>query len=216
MTSGYTGIGTAIWPAMGEYGHASVWSRALAVEAERRVGIEEAVGEEAHMERAAEMGEHCTQALGIDNMAGKITEFLADAHELAAQTCGGRTSWRQTAPDCFLVMLDNVVELAECTFLLDFAAEARRDRPGIALEHGDRSMLVLNLACDGAEWAVRDVPGEFPPKLSRREPPWSVLDTGNYRSTGREPNDYPQCDRLRPCFRQGRGSLAGRGGSDTS
>jgi hypothetical protein len=39
---------------------------------QRHVGIEEAVREEAHIERTAEMGEHCTQALGIDNMAGKI------------------------------------------------------------------------------------------------------------------------------------------------
>src|SRR5262249_37764986 len=123
MTSGYTGIGTAIWPAMGECGRASVWSRALAVEAERCVGIEEAVGEEAHMERAAEMGEHSTHALGIDNMAGKITKFVADARELAAQTCRCRTSWRQAAPDCFPIVLDDVVELAEHAFLLDFATE---------------------------------------------------------------------------------------------
>src|SRR5713101_7834193 len=110
MTAGYTGIGTTIRPAMGECRRASVWSRALAVEAERRVGIEEAVGQEAHMKRAAEMGEHCTQALAIDNMAGKITEFVADARELAAQTCCGRARWRKAAPDCFLIMLDDVIE----------------------------------------------------------------------------------------------------------
>jgi hypothetical protein len=66
MTSGYTGIGTAIRPAMGKCWRASVWGRSLAVEAERCVGIEEAVGEEAHVQCAAQMGKHCAQALGID------------------------------------------------------------------------------------------------------------------------------------------------------
>lgn len=84
MTSGYTGIGTAIRPAMGKCGRASVWGRSLAVEAERRVRIEEAVGEEAHVQCAAQMGEHCAPALGIDHMAGKIAELIANARELAA------------------------------------------------------------------------------------------------------------------------------------
>ena len=137
MTSGYAGIGTAIWPAMAEYGRASVWSRALAVEAERRVGIEEAVGEEAHMEGAAEMGKHRAQALGVDDMSGKITKFLADARKLAAQTCRGRAGWREAAPDRFLVMLNNIIELAQRAFLLNLPAEAGGERSRIALEHCD-------------------------------------------------------------------------------
>src|SRR5579862_1005933 len=184
MTARYTGIGTAIWPAMGEGRRASVWGRPLAIQAERRVGIEEAVGEKAHMQRAAEMGKHCAQALGIDYMAGKIAELVADARELAAQTRCAGAGWREAAPDGFLVMLNDIIELAEGAFLLNLSAEARGNRSGIALEHGNRSVLVLNLACHGAERAVRNVPGECPAKLPRREPPRSALDMRNCRSIG--------------------------------
>ena len=41
-------------------------------------------GAQADMQRAAEMGKHCAQTLGIDHMAGKIAELVADARELAA------------------------------------------------------------------------------------------------------------------------------------
>lgn len=50
----------------------------FAIEAERGVGIEEAIRQQSDVERAPEMREHCAQALGINDPARKVTQLVAD------------------------------------------------------------------------------------------------------------------------------------------
>jgi hypothetical protein len=66
-------------------------------------------------------------------MARKIAELVADAGKLAAYTRRGGADWRKAAPDRFLVMLNDIIKLTERTFLLNLSAEARGDRPRIAI-----------------------------------------------------------------------------------
>src|SRR5216683_5556722 len=113
----------------------------------------------------------------LDDAARQIAEFVADPGELVAQSCRCWSCRRQSALDRFLVMLDHIIDLCERACLLDLGAKARWTGAGIALEHGDRGMLVLNLARHGAERPVGDVPGERPSKLTGSEPPWATLDT---------------------------------------
>src|SRR5216683_3368837 len=121
----------------------------------------------------------------LDDAARQIAEFVADPGELVAQSCRCWSCRRQSALDRFLVMLDHIIDLAERAFLLDLAAKARWTGAGITLEHGDRGMLVLNLARHGAERPIGDVPGERPPKLTGCEPPGATLDVRDRRTLGR-------------------------------
>lgn len=84
--------------------------------------------------------------------------------------CRCRVGWREAAPDLVIAMLNDIIELTERSFLLNLSAEARGDRLGMALELGNRSVFALNLACNDAERAVRNVPSECPAKLPRHEP----------------------------------------------
>lgn len=116
------------------------------------------------MERPPEMPKHRSQPLCIDDAARQIAEFIADPRELVPQSRRCWSRWRQSALDRFLVMFDHIVDLAERAFLLNLAPKARWTGAGIALEHGDRGILVLNLAGHRAERPIGDVPGERPPK----------------------------------------------------
>src|SRR6266849_11017033 len=185
MTARDAGVRATIRAAVGQRRHAPVGRRVLAVEAERRIGIEETVGQQTDMERAPEMSEHRSQPLCIDDAARQIDEFISDPCELVPQSRRGWSRWRQSALDRFLVMLDHIVDLAERAFLLDLAAKARWTGAGIPLEHGDRGMLVLNLARHRAERPIGDVPGERSPKLSGCEPPWATLDVRDRRALWR-------------------------------
>ena len=97
MTARDAGVRATIRAAVGQCRHAPVGRRVLAVEAERRIGIEETVGQETDVERAPEMSEHRSQPLCIDDAARQIAEFVAYPCELAAQTCRRGSRWRQSA-----------------------------------------------------------------------------------------------------------------------
>src|SRR6266849_10382835 len=185
MTARDAGVRATIRAAVGQRRHAPVGRRVLAVEAERRIGIEETVGQQTDMERAPEMSEHRSQPLCIYDAARQIAEFIADPCELVPQSRRGWSRWRQSALDRFLVMLDHIVELAERAFMLDLAAKARWTGAGIPLEHGDRGMLVLNLARHRAERPIGDVPGERPSKLTGCDPPWTTICMRDRRTLGR-------------------------------
>src|SRR6266851_4404454 len=184
MTARDAGVRATIRAAVGQRRHAPVGRRVLAVEAERRIGIEETVGQQTDMERAPEMSKHRSQPLCIDD-AARQPKFIADPCELVPQSRRGWSRWRQSALDRFLVMLDHIVDPAERAFLLDLAAKARWTGAGIPLEHGDRGMLVLNLARHRAERPIGDVPGERPSKLTGCEPPWTTICMRDRRTLGR-------------------------------
>ena len=81
------------------------------------------------MQGPPEMGNHGAQPLAVQDPAGKIAKFLLHAAELASQSRSTRSRRAFTAK-IGLVMGDNVVELAECTFALDRQAEVGLRRSG--------------------------------------------------------------------------------------
>src|SRR3546814_8181439 len=63
-------------------------------------------------------------------------------------------------------------------FRSDLSAKPRCAGPGIAFERGDRGVLVLDHAGDGAERTVGDVPRDRAPELPRRDAPRLAIGTG--------------------------------------
>src|SRR3546814_12751862 len=61
---------------------------------------------------------------------------------------------------------------------LDLSAKPRCAGPGIAFERGDRGVLVLDHAGDGAERTVGDVPRDRAPELPRRDAPRLAIGPG--------------------------------------
>ena len=68
-------------------------------------------------------------------------------------------------------MFDDVVELPDGALALDLGLKARRGLASVALEGGDRGVLVLDFAGDGAERPIGDVPGDRAAELARAEMP---------------------------------------------
>src|SRR5271166_714808 len=133
------------------------------------------------------MPQHRAQPFRIGDAAWQVTKLVTDIGELVQEA---RRSWarrEQTAPE-ILVMLDDIVELTESVLTGNLGAEARPGLARVALEGRDRGMLVLDLAGDGAERAVGDVPGNAAPELPCAEVPGSVV-----RATR-----HGRCPRLTP------------------
>jgi len=80
------------------------------------------------MQCSPKVTQHRAQAYRIDDTAGKIAEFVADARELAQDAgrcwaCGGQATSK------ILVMFDDVVDLPDGALALDLGLKARADSP---------------------------------------------------------------------------------------
>ncbi len=107
----------------------------------------------------------------------RSAKMTGDGPSSAAAASSARAIRGPAGPDgngavtAVIEVLEKVVELAEAPLGVDFGAEPGSARPGITLERGDRGVLVLDHAGDGAERAVGDVPRHGAPELSRGEAP---------------------------------------------
>jgi len=148
---------------MGQDGGASI-SAAVSVQAERRRRLEEAIVQEADVERTRKMAEHGAYPAQVGDAAREVIKLALHALELTQNTRRGRAGRPEAPPEVF-VMLNDIVKATERALLRDFAVKARCRRPGIAFEHRDRSMLVLDLSGHGSEWTIGDVPRDGAPEL---------------------------------------------------
>ena len=110
------------------------------------------------MQRTRKVPQHCAQPGRVSDAARQVANLVPDARELAKNS---RRSWagRRQPASKVLVMLDNVVNLPKRVLARDLGAEAGTGLASVALKACDGGMLVLDLACDRAEWPVGDVPG---------------------------------------------------------
>lgn len=117
MPGGQTGVRAAIGTTARERRSRSLGARRVG-EAVGGRRIEEAVVEEADVQRPSEMGKHGAQPPAVHDPTGTIAELVADACELSSQSRPARTG-RTFLAKKRLVMGNNVVKLTECTLSLD-------------------------------------------------------------------------------------------------
>ena len=176
VAGGDAGVGTAGRLAQGGERLCRIGGR-HALEAERGRGIEEAIRERADMEGARDAGEHDAQTGPIGDHGGQMPGLNGGLVERPRDARSRRTAKRSAAlPPVEIVQ--QVIELAEPALRLDLGAKPRCAGPGIALESGDRGVLILDHAGDGAERTVGDVPRDRPPELPRRDAPRLAIGPG--------------------------------------
>src|SRR6516225_3941687 len=150
------------------------------VEAQRRCRLEEAVAEMADVEGTRQMGEHRAQPSPVGDSARERLKLLLHTIILGRKPGGGRTG-HALATTMRLVLGDDIVELAERALLLDLLSEARCRGASIAVEHGDGSMLVLDLAGDRAKRAIGNIPRERASELPGAEGPGLSINCWDHR-----------------------------------
>jgi hypothetical protein len=163
------GVGTAGWLAEGDQRRRAV-GRGRPLQAECGRGIEEAVGKRPGMERASEACEQGAQPGPVGDHRRQGTERLGGRIESPGDPWTGGAR-RRAAGLAVIEIIEDVVDLAERALRLDLGAEARFAGAGIALEGGDRGVLVLDHPGDRAEGPVGDVPGDSAAELAGGNPP---------------------------------------------
>ena len=136
------------------------------------------------MQCPRQMPQHRAQPLWIGDAARQITKLVTDVGELAQEARRGRACREQATPK-ILVMLDDVIELAERVLAGNLSWEARTGLAAIALEGCDGGMLVLDLAGDRAERPVGDMPGDGAAELASAEMPGPCIGTARDRRCAR-------------------------------
>src|SRR3546814_3936007 len=109
------------------------------------------------MEGARDAGEHDAQAGAIGDHGGQWPELNGGIVERPPDTRSRRPAKRCAALTP-VEIVKQVISLTEPALRLDLGAKRRCAGPGIAFERGDRGVLVLDHAGDGAERTVGDVP----------------------------------------------------------
>src|SRR3546814_4110144 len=109
------------------------------------------------MEGARDAGEHDAQAGAIGDHGGQWPELNGGIVERPPDTRSRRPAKRSAALTP-VEIVQQVISLTEPALRLDLGAKPRCAGPGIAFERGDRGVLVLDHAGDGAERTVADVP----------------------------------------------------------
>src|SRR3546814_1827848 len=102
------------------------------------------------MEGARDAGEHDAQAGAIGDHGGQWPELNGGIVERPPDTRSRRPAKRCAALTP-VEIVQQVISLTEPALRLDLGAKPRCAGPGIAFERGDRGVLVLDHAGDGAE-----------------------------------------------------------------
>ena len=141
------------------------------LQAERGCGIEEAIGERSDVQtcgRGLREGPHPGPVGDHRRPSGRAFRRAASRALAIRGPAGPEESRTGTA---VIEIVEDIVDLAEGALRLDLGAETRLAGAGIALEGGDRGMLVLDHAGDRAERPVGDVPGDRATELASGDPP---------------------------------------------
>ena len=135
-----------------------------------RGGLEEAIVEKADMQSLGEELKHRANPLPVHDTAGEIIQILLNTPKLMKQPRRGGPRGLHPSLKC-LVMLDDIIELSKCSLSVNLTLKPGGGASGIAFEHRNRGMLILNFTGDGAEGPIGDVPSDRTAKLTGCETP---------------------------------------------